>query len=179
MRPSGRAPDQMRAISIEPNFTIHAEGSVLVSFGNTKVLVTASVEERVPPFLRGKGEGWVTAEYGMLPRATHTRGNREAAKGKQSGRTQEIQRLIGRSLRAVTDLAIFAFAFGMAFYGGELALRGWGTRIPVVGLPQTFTYLPIVIAGILMCLFSLERLLLRMTGENVDDPATDEVVTAD
>lgn len=104
MRPSGRAPDQMRAISIEPNFTIHAEGSVLVSFGNTKVLVTASVEERVPPFLRGKGEGWVTAEYGMLPRATHTRGSREAAKGKQSGRTQEIQRLIGRSLRAITDL---------------------------------------------------------------------------
>lgn len=104
MRPSGRAPDQMRTISIEPNFTIHAEGSVLIAFGNTKVLVTASVEERVPPFLRGKGQGWVTAEYGMLPRATHTRGNREAAKGKQSGRTQEIQRLIGRSLRAVTDL---------------------------------------------------------------------------
>jgi ribonuclease PH len=104
MRPSGRAPDQMRTISIEPNFTIHAEGSVLVSFGNTKVLVTASVEERVPPFLRGKGEGWVTAEYGMLPRATHTRGSREAAKGKQSGRTQEIQRLIGRSLRSVTDM---------------------------------------------------------------------------
>jgi ribonuclease PH len=104
MRPSGRAPDQMRAISIEPNFTIHAEGSVLIAFGDTKVLVTASVEERVPPFLRGKGEGWVTAEYGMLPRATHTRGSREAAKGKQSGRTQEIQRLIGRSLRAVTDL---------------------------------------------------------------------------
>ncbi|QDX26505.1 ribonuclease PH [Sphingomonas suaedae] len=106
MRPSGRAPDQMRAISIEPNFTIHAEGSVMVSFGNTKVLVTASVEERLPPWLRGKGEGWVTAEYGMLPRATHTRGNREAAKGKQSGRTQEIQRLIGRSLRAVTDLKL-------------------------------------------------------------------------
>ena len=105
MRPSGRAPDQMRAISIEPNFTIHAEGSVLIAFGNTKVLVTASIEERVPPFLRGKGQGWVTAEYGMLPRATHTRGSREAAKGKQSGRTQEIQRLIGRSLRAVTDLA--------------------------------------------------------------------------
>jgi ribonuclease PH len=104
MRPSGRTPDQMRPISIEPNFTIHAEGSVLIAFGNTKVLVTASVEERVPPFLRGKGQGWVTAEYGMLPRATHTRGNREAAKGKQSGRTQEIQRLIGRSLRAVTDL---------------------------------------------------------------------------
>jgi ribonuclease PH len=103
-RPSGRAPDEMRAISIEPAFTKHAEGSVLVSFGDTKVLVTASVEEKVPPFLRGKGEGWVTAEYGMLPRATHTRGNREAAKGKQSGRTQEIQRLIGRSLRSVVDL---------------------------------------------------------------------------
>lgn len=106
MRPSGRAPDQMRAISIEPNFTRHAEGSVLVGFGDTKVLVTASIEERVPPFLRGKGEGWVTAEYGMLPRATHTRGNREAAKGKQSGRTQEIQRLIGRSLRSVVDMKL-------------------------------------------------------------------------
>ncbi len=104
MRPSGRAPDQMRAISMEPGFTRHAEGSCLVSFGDTRVLCTASVEERLPPFLRGKGEGWVTAEYGMLPRATHTRGNREAAKGKQSGRTQEIQRLIGRSLRAVVDL---------------------------------------------------------------------------
>ena len=104
MRPSGRMPDQMRPITIEPNFTRHAEGSVLIGFGDTKVLVTASVEERVPPFLRGKGEGWVTAEYGMLPRATHTRGTREAAKGKQSGRTQEIQRLIGRSLRAVCDL---------------------------------------------------------------------------
>ena len=104
MRPSGRAPDQMRALSFEPGFTKHAEGSCLVSFGETRVLVTASVEEKVPPFLRGKGQGWVTAEYGMLPRATHTRGAREAAKGKQSGRTQEIQRLIGRSLRAVTDL---------------------------------------------------------------------------
>ncbi|HLZ77881.1 MAG TPA: ribonuclease PH, partial [Sphingomonas sp.] len=99
MRPSGRAPDQMRVITIEANATRHAEGSCLISFGDTRVLVTASVEERVPPFLRGKGQGWVTAEYGMLPRATHTRGNREAAKGKQSGRTQEIQRLIGRSLR--------------------------------------------------------------------------------
>ncbi|MDR2856709.1 MAG: ribonuclease PH [Novosphingobium sp.] len=103
MRPSGRAPDEMRALSFEANFTIHAEGSVLVSFGNTKVLVTASVEEKVPPFMRGKGEGWVTAEYSMLPRATHTRGSREAAKGKQSGRTQEIQRLIGRALRSVVD----------------------------------------------------------------------------
>ena len=104
MRPAGRAPDQMRALSFEPGFTKHAEGSCLVSFGDTRVLVTASVEEKVPPFLRGKGQGWVTAEYGMLPRATHTRGNREAAKGKQSGRTQEIQRLIGRSLRAIVDL---------------------------------------------------------------------------
>jgi ribonuclease PH len=93
----------MRAIEFLTGFTKHAEGSVLISFGDTRVLVTASVEEKVPPFLRGKGEGWVTAEYSMLPRATHTRGNREAAKGKQSGRTQEIQRLIGRSLRAVTD----------------------------------------------------------------------------
>jgi ribonuclease PH len=104
MRPSGRAPDQMRTISIEPGFTKHAEGSCLISFGETRVLVTASLEERVPPFLRGKGEGWATAEYGMLPRSTHTRSNREAAKGKQSGRTQEIQRLIGRSLRAVMDM---------------------------------------------------------------------------
>ena len=105
MRPSGRAPDEMRAIEIQPGYTKHAEGSVLVSFGDTRVIVTASVEEKVPPFLRGKAQGWVTAEYSMLPRATHTRGSREAAKGKQSGRTQEIQRLIGRSLRAVTNLS--------------------------------------------------------------------------
>jgi ribonuclease PH len=104
MRPSGRAPDQMRAIIMEPGFTRHAEGSCLVSFGDTRVLCTASVETNVPSWLRGKGRGWVTAEYGMLPRATHTRGRREAASGKQSGRTQEIQRLIGRSLRAVVDL---------------------------------------------------------------------------
>ena len=103
-RPSGRAADQLRTISIERGFTKHAEGSVLIAMGDTRVLCTASVEERVPGFLRGKGEGWVTAEYGMLPRATHTRSAREAAKGKQSGRTQEIQRLIGRSLRAVFDL---------------------------------------------------------------------------
>jgi ribonuclease PH len=94
----------MRELRFEPGFTRHAEGSCLVSFGDTRVLCTASVEDKVPPFLRGKGQGWVTAEYGMLPRATHTRGNREAARGKQSGRTQEIQRLIGRSLRAVVDL---------------------------------------------------------------------------
>ena len=105
MRPSPDAPPtRCASFSFEPGFTRHAEGACLVSFGDTRVLCTASVEEKVPPFLRGKGQGWVTAEYGMLPRATHTRGNREAAKGKQSGRTQEIQRLIGRSLRAVVDL---------------------------------------------------------------------------
>ena len=104
MRPSGRQPDQLRPLTITRGFTMHAEGSVLVAFGNTKVLCTASIEESVPGFLKGKGRGWVTAEYGMLPRSTHTRTAREAAKGKQSGRTQEIQRLIGRSLRAVTDL---------------------------------------------------------------------------
>jgi ribonuclease PH len=103
-RPSGRAPDELRRLSFERAFTRHAEGSVLVSFGDTRVLCTASVEEGVPGFLRGAGQGWVTAEYGMLPRATHTRSPREAARGKQSGRTQEIQRLIGRSLRAVVDL---------------------------------------------------------------------------
>jgi ribonuclease PH len=103
-RTSGRAADQLRPVRITRRYTIHAEGSVLIEFGNTHVLCTASVEEKVPPHQRGSGEGWVTAEYGMLPRATHTRGSREAAKGKQSGRTQEIQRLIGRSLRAVFDL---------------------------------------------------------------------------
>jgi ribonuclease PH len=106
MRPSGRQPDQLREVRITRHFTRHAEGSVLVEFGDTRVLCTASVENSVPPFLRGKGQGWVTAEYGMLPRSTHTRTGREAAKGKQTGRTQEIQRLIGRSLRAVTDLAL-------------------------------------------------------------------------
>ena len=105
MRPSQRRPDELRPLAIARNFTRHAEGSVLISVGDTRVLCTASVDENVPPFLRGKGQGWVTAEYGMLPRATHTRGAREAAKGKQTGRTQEIQRLIGRALRAVTDLS--------------------------------------------------------------------------
>jgi ribonuclease PH len=104
-RPSGRAPGALRPVRLTRGFTRHAEGSVLVEFGQTRVLCTASVEDRVPPFLRGQGRGWVTAEYGMLPRATHTRSDREAARGKQSGRTQEIQRLIGRSLRAVFDLA--------------------------------------------------------------------------
>jgi ribonuclease PH len=103
-RPSGRAPDELRQVSFSRRHTKHAEGSVLVAFGDTQVLCTVSVEDSVPPFLRGKGQGWITAEYGMLPRATHTRHAREAARGKQSGRTQEIQRLIGRSLRAVADL---------------------------------------------------------------------------
>jgi ribonuclease PH len=105
MRPSGRKPDELRPVTLTRHFTHHAEGSVLVEFGNTKVLCTASVEERVPRFLKGSNRGWVTAEYGMLPRATHSRTSREAATGKQSGRTLEIQRLIGRSLRAVMDLA--------------------------------------------------------------------------
>jgi ribonuclease PH len=104
MRPSGRAPDELRTIRITRHFTRHAEGSVLIEFGETRVLCTASVEERVPPFLKGKGQGWITAEYGMLPRATHERTQREAARGKQGGRTLEIQRLVGRALRAAVDL---------------------------------------------------------------------------
>ncbi|MCZ6809706.1 MAG: ribonuclease PH [Proteobacteria bacterium] len=104
MRPSGREPDQMRPVIFTPNYTKHAEGSVLAEFGDTRVLCTASVESRVPPWMRGAGHGWVTGEYGMLPRSTHSRSGREAARGKQGGRTMEIQRLIGRSLRAATDL---------------------------------------------------------------------------
>jgi ribonuclease PH len=104
MRPSGRLPDQLRPIRLEPGFAKHAEGSCLVRFGDTHVLCTASVEDKVPPFLRNSGQGWITAEYGMLPRSTHTRTDREASRGKQSGRTLEIQRLIGRSLRACVDL---------------------------------------------------------------------------
>src|SRR4030081_1692898 len=105
MRPSGRASDAMRPVTLEPGVAKYAEGSCLAKFGDTHVLCTASVEERVPPWMRNSGKGWVTAEYGMLPRSTHTRTDREAARGKQSGRTQEIQRLIGRSLRAVPALA--------------------------------------------------------------------------
>ena len=106
-RPSGRAVDQLRPVSITRNYTRHAEGSVLIEFGDTRVICTASIEEKVPGFLKGKGQGWLTAEYGMLPRSTHSRMDREAARGKQSGRTQEIQRLIGRSLRAAFDLEAF------------------------------------------------------------------------
>ncbi|HTN49060.1 MAG TPA: ribonuclease PH [Burkholderiaceae bacterium] len=107
LRPSGRRADELRPIRLTRSYTRHAEGSVLVEFGDTRVLCTASVEERVPPFMKGRGEGWLTAEYGMLPRSTHTRSEREAARGRQSGRTHEIQRLIGRSLRAVFDLRQF------------------------------------------------------------------------
>ena len=107
MRPSGRRPDELRQISLQPNYSKHAEGSCLVRFGDTHVLCTASVESRVPPFLRNSGRGWVTAEYGMLPRSTGSRSGREAARGKQGGRTHEIQRLIGRSLRAVTEMTAF------------------------------------------------------------------------
>ncbi|MFZ6672497.1 ribonuclease PH [Undibacterium sp. Xuan67W] len=107
IRPSGRAPDALRPVVISRHFTKHAEGSVLIEFGDTRVICTASIEDKVPGFLKGKGQGWLTAEYGMLPRSTHTRMDREAAKGKQSGRTQEIQRLIGRSLRAAFDLEAF------------------------------------------------------------------------
>jgi ribonuclease PH len=106
VRTSGRLADALRPVALQRRYTVHAEGSVLVSFGHTKVLCTASVEEKVPPHKRGSGEGWVTAEYGMLPRSTHTRSDREAARGKQSGRTQEIQRLIGRSMRSVFDLKL-------------------------------------------------------------------------
>jgi ribonuclease PH len=118
-RPSGRAPDELRPVRFTRGFIKHAEGSTLVEFGDTRVLCTASIEDSVPPFLRGKGQGWITAEYGMLPRSTHTRSAREAARGKQSGRTQEIQRLIGRSLRAVVDLK----ALGeRTITGGHVAL---------------------------------------------------------
>ena len=123
MRPSQRAPAKLRAVTLETAVNRYAEGSCLVAFGHTRVLVTASVEDGVPPFLRGRGQGWVTAEYGMLPRATHTRGRREAAQGKQSGRTQEIQRLIGRSMRAVIDLTALGERQITLDCGGWVALK--------------------------------------------------------
>src|SRR3982750_130259 len=129
-RPSGRAPDELRAIRFTRRFTQHAEGSVLVEFGGTRVLCTASVEEGVPGFLRGKGQGWVTAEYGMLPRATHSRSPREAARGQQSGRTLEIQRLIGRSLRAVVDRA--ALGEGTITIDCDVLQADGGTRTAAV-----------------------------------------------
>jgi len=124
MRPSERTPDQLRHVTLETGVTRYAEGSCMVSFGHTKVLVTASVDEKVPGWMRNSGKGWVTAEYGMLPRATHTRGRREAAAGKQSGRTQEIQRLIGRSLRAVVDLEKLGERQTGAYVALAIAVKG-------------------------------------------------------
>lgn len=144
MRPSDRSPDALREVTLETGVNRYAEGSCLVTFGHTKVLVTASLEEGVPGFLRGKGQGWVTAEYGMLPRATHTRGRREAAQGKQSGRTQEIQRLIGRSLRSVVDLA--ALGERQITIDCDVVQADGGTRTAAVtgawvALEQAFRYL--------------------------------------
>ncbi len=144
MRPSGRANDQMRAFALEPHINPYAEGSCLVRCGATQVICTASVEERVPPFLRDSGKGWVTAEYGMLPRATHTRGDREAARGKQSGRTQEIQRLIGRSLRAVTDLK--ALGERQVKIDCDVIVADGGTR--TASIPGSFVALHIALNGL-------------------------------
>lgn len=144
MRPSGRAADQLREITITRDYTCHAEGSVLVEFGNTKVLCTASVERGVPRFMKGQGKGWVTAEYGMLPRSTSTRMGREAARGKQGGRTMEIQRLIGRSLRAATDLS--AMGENTIMVDCDVIQADGGTRTAAitgasVALVDAFTYM--------------------------------------
>jgi ribonuclease PH len=159
MRPSGRNPSAMRAVSLEAGFSKYAEGSCLAKFGDTHVLCTASVEERVPPFLRNTGRGWVTAEYGMLPRSTHTRTDREAARGKQSGRTLEIQRLIGRSLRAVTDLGAL----------GERQIRIDCDVIQADGGTRT--------AGITGSYVALHRALSRLVsqGQLASLPLTDSV----
>ncbi len=159
MRPSGRNPGAMRAVSLETGFSKYAEGSCLAKFGDTHVLCTASVEERVPPFLRNTGRGWVTAEYGMLPRSTHTRTDREAARGRQSGRTQEIQRLIGRSLRAVTDLTAL----------GERQIRIDCDVLQADGGTRT--------AGITGSYVALHRALSRLVSQGVlaSLPLTDSV----
>ncbi len=159
MRPSGRAADQLRPISLDIDVSKHAEGSCLVRFGDTQVLCTASIEENVPPWLRKSGKGWVTAEYGMLPRATTTRTNREAARGKQSGRTQEIQRLIGRSLRAVTDLE--ALGERALYVDCDVLQADGGTRTAAV----TGAY--VALAG------AFER--LRKAGVITRDPLRDSV----
>ena len=154
MRPSGRADDELRPVRLTPQFTRHAEGSVLIGFGDTHVLCNASVENRVPAFLRGKGSGWVTAEYGMLPRATHTRNAREAARGRQGGRTLEIQRLIGRSLRAVVDLN--ALGERTITLDCDVLQADGGTRAAAI----TGSYVALV--------FAMRQ--LRETGKIVDDP---------
>ena len=159
MRPSGRRPDEMRPVAFSTNYTGHAEGSVLAEFGDTRVLCTASVESRVPTFLKGRNQGWVTAEYGMLPRSTHTRNVREAARGKQSGRTLEIQRLIGRSLRAVMDLA--ALGDRTITLDCDVIQADGGTRTAAI----SGSYVALVLA--------LEHLL--KTGEIRDNPIHGQV----
>jgi ribonuclease PH len=159
MRPSKRQPDQLRTVSLEPGFAKYAEGSCLVKFGDTHVLCTASVDEKVPPFLRNTGLGWVTAEYGMLPRATHERTDREAAKGKQSGRTQEIQRLIGRALRAVVDRKKL----------GELQIKIDCDVIQADGGTRTASITAGYVALALACRY------LKKTGKITEDPLTDSV----
>ena len=174
MRPSERAPDQLRAVTLETGVNRYAEGSCLVSFGHTRVLVTASVETGVPGWLRGKGAGWVTAEYGMLPRATHTRGRREAAQGKQSGRTQEIQRLIGRSLRAVTDLK--ALGERQVVLDCDVVQADGGTRTAAitgawVALAQAMDYL--VAEGVLAASPLTDQVAAVSCGIHNDTPVLD------
>src|ERR1700732_901258 len=159
MRPSGRTPEAMRPVSLEPGAAKYAEGSCLARFGDTHVLCTASVEERVPPFLRNTGRGWVTAEYGMLPRSTHTRTDREASKGKQSGRTQEIQRLIGRALRSVVDRKLM----------GEMQIKGDCDVLQDEGGPRTACIPGGFVALGLACRF------LVKSGKITANPLTDSV----
>ena len=173
-RPSERAPEQLRAVTLETGVNRYAEGSCLVTFGHTKVLVTASVEENVPGWMRGKGQGWVTAEYGMLPRATHTRGRREAASGKQTGRTQEIQRLIGRSLRAVVDLK--ALGERQVVLDCDVVQADGGTRTAAitgawVAMASAFDYLRA--EGVLKADPILDQVAAISCGVCADQPVLD------
>lgn len=173
-RPSDRAPEQLRAVTLETGVNRYAEGSCLVTFGHTKVLVTASVEENVPGWMRGKGQGWVTAEYGMLPRATHTRGRREAASGKQTGRTQEIQRLIGRSLRAVVDLK--ALGERQVVLDCDVVQADGGTRTAAitgawVAMASAFDYLRA--EGVLKADPILDQVAAISCGVCADQPVLD------
>ena len=173
-RHSGRTPDQLRAVTLETGVNRYAEGSCLVSFGHTKVLVTATVEENVPGWMRGKGQGWVTAEYGMLPRATHTRGRREAAAGKQSGRTQEIQRLIGRSMRAVVDLK--ALGERQVVLDCDVVQADGGTRTAAitgawVAMARAFNYLRA--EGVMTADPILDQVAAVSCGVCADQPVLD------
>lgn len=173
-RPSDRAPEQLRAVTLETGVNRYAEGSCLVTFGHTRVLVTASVEENVPGWMRGKGQGWVTAEYGMLPRATHTRGRREAAAGKQTGRTQEIQRLIGRSLRAVVDLK--ALGERQVVLDCDVVQADGGTRTAAitgawVAMASAFDYLRA--EGVLKADPILDQVAAISCGVCADQPVLD------